>query len=83
MNKIIIETKPILIKFEIVVFQGNLVIVEEGLFDIKICVYVFEVLDDGILGVVRVEIGVGEDIFNLLGFTIELGGEFFDVGGVF
>jgi hypothetical protein len=82
MNIIFLEADPIFIEFEFIVFEGNVVIIGEGLLYIEERIVEFEVLDDGILGVVRVEVGVRVDVLDELGFA-ELGLEFENIGGVF
>jgi hypothetical protein len=75
MNIIIIEADPIFIEFEIVAFERNIVITCVGLLEIDFHEVAFEIIVDGILGVVRVEIGVSVNVFDVLGFS-ECGLEF-------
>jgi hypothetical protein len=71
-NKIILEVDPILIKFEFIVFQRNFVLINEGLLEIDFSEFTFEVIDDGIFGVICVEISIRKDIldFKLLAVKI-------------
>jgi hypothetical protein len=64
MNIVIIEADPIFIEFEIIIFQGNIVKICEGLFEIDVRVITFKIRDDRVLGVVRVEIGVRVNVFH-------------------
>jgi hypothetical protein len=69
MNIVIIEADPIFIEFEIIIFERNIIITCEGLLEIDKCVVAFEILDDWILGVVRVEIGVRVNVLDVMGFA--------------
>jgi hypothetical protein len=70
MKIIIMKGNPIFLEFEIIVFERNIIIIRERLLKIEFRVVAFKVLDDGILGVVRVEIGVREDVFDVMAFFV-------------
>jgi hypothetical protein len=61
---IILETKPIHVHFELMVFQRNFNLICEILLDTKIHVVAFEFLDDGVLRIVDIEICTRVDVLD-------------------
>jgi hypothetical protein len=68
MHIIIMKTDPVLLKFEIVVFEVNFKLICDILKDVELRVVAFDVMNDWVLSVVRVEVGVRVDVMDLLGF---------------